>query len=226
MRRVLLHGFAGGPAAWADVIAAGVTGEALTLPGHGASAVPVRPTWQANLDALDVRPDDLVVGYSFGARVALGLVATNRCARAILIGVNPGIDDAERSARRAHDATWAAMLRAHGIETFVDAWQAQPLFASQARVDPATLAARRDRRLALDPEQLARSLEVMGLAEMPDYRDAITADRVALVAGADDAKYVDIASRYDVKFVAIPSSGHDPTLEQPTALARVIAALS
>jgi 2-succinyl-6-hydroxy-2,4-cyclohexadiene-1-carboxylate synthase len=226
MISALLHGFAGTPAAWDDVIAAwqhDSTPVAIALPGHGGGAV--RDNWQANLDAIEIAAD-LVVGYSLGARVALGLVASGRIARAILVGVNPGIDDAERAARRASDATWARMLRDQGVSAFADAWSAQPLFATQARVSPERLAARRRCRVALDAENLARSLEAMGLAEMPDYRGAIVTERVALVAGADDAKYVAIARRFSVSVVTIPDSGHDPTLEQPRALARVIAELA
>jgi 2-succinyl-6-hydroxy-2,4-cyclohexadiene-1-carboxylate synthase len=226
MISVLLHGFAGTPAAWDEVIAAWQhhsTPIPIALPGHGGG--PVRDSWQANLDALAIE-GDLVVGYSLGARVALGLVASGRIARAILVGVNPGIDDAERPARRASDAAWARMLREQGTSTFADAWGAQPLFATQARVPAERLAARRRCRVALDAEDLARSLEAMGLAEMPDYRGAITAERVALVAGADDAKYVAIARQFSVSLTTIPGSGHDPTLEQPHALARVIAELA
>jgi 2-succinyl-6-hydroxy-2,4-cyclohexadiene-1-carboxylate synthase len=245
MISALIHGFAGTPAAWDEVIAAwqhDSTPIAIALPGHGGGAV--RDTWQANLDAIAIESPgsagarsnanrfgdpinaDLVVGYSLGARVALGLVASGRIARAILVGVNPGIDDAERPARRASDAVWARMLREQGTSAFADAWSAQPLFASQARVSPERLAARRTCRVALEAEQLARSLEAMGLAEMPDYRGAITADRVALVAGADDAKYVAIARQFSVSVVTVPGSGHDPTLEQPEALARLIASLA
>ena len=98
MISALIHGFAGTPAAWDDVIAAwqhDSTPIAIALPGHGGGAV--RDTWQANLDAIAIDAD-IVVGYSLGARVALGLVASGRIARAILVGVNPGIDDAESAA--------------------------------------------------------------------------------------------------------------------------------
>lgn len=228
MRIALVHGFAGDPSAWDATIAAWSREDelcAIALPGHG---VPVRATWDANLEAVATAIGDveLVVGYSLGARVALGLVATGRGSRAILVGVNPGIEDAERVARRASDAVWATLLRERGIAAFAEAWEAQPLFATQARVSPERLAARRSRRLALDPEQLARSLEVMGLAEMPDYRGAITADRCVLIAGARDPKYLAIAraSRSPgVPLEVIADSGHDPTLEQPAALAAAIA---
>jgi 2-succinyl-6-hydroxy-2,4-cyclohexadiene-1-carboxylate synthase len=216
----LLHGFAGDPSVWTDVRVP--DSRAIALPGHG--DVGVQRGWDANLDAVAEQLDgaDVVVGYSLGARIALGLVATDRVAAAILIGVNPGIADAEKPARRASDAEWARVLRDDGIAAFVDRWQAQPLFATQTRVAADRLAARRERRLQHDPEQLAQSLEHMGLAEMPDYRARFPRDRVALIAGADDAKYVQIAGSLDAPFEAIAGSGHDPTFERPATLGLVI----
>nr|MDQ3370880.1 2-succinyl-6-hydroxy-2,4-cyclohexadiene-1-carboxylate synthase [Myxococcota bacterium] len=99
---------------------------------------------------------------------------------------------------------------------------AQPLFATQARVAADRLAARRARRLAHDPEQLARSLEVMGLAEMPAYHAAVTPERCALIAGADDPKFLAIARSLAAPLEIIAGAGHDPTLEQPAALAAAI----
>jgi 2-succinyl-6-hydroxy-2,4-cyclohexadiene-1-carboxylate synthase len=224
MRIAYLHGFAGDPSVWSEVIAT-VPGRAIALPGHGGGGV--SDTWDANLDAVATALGeiDIVVGYSLGARVALGLVARDAVPRGILIGVKPGIADAERAARRASDAAFAELLRSRGIAAFVDAWETQPLFATQARVPAERRAARRARRLALDPEQLARSLEVLGLAEMPDYRAAVTRERCALIAGADDARFVAIARGLPAPLEVIADSGHDPTLEQPAALARTIARL-
>jgi len=228
VRCVLLHGFAGDPASWNDVA---IDGERIALPGHPGGC-PVSPTWTANLAAIASRIGrcDVVVGYSLGARVALGLVAAGHAPRAVLISVNPGLaeaaapDDAadrERATRRAGDARWAAQLRRDGIAAFIDAWQAQPLFASQSRVAPARLADRRNRRLALDAEGLAKSLEAMGLAEMPDYRSIIDS-RFALIAGADDAKYVAISRALPAPLELIADSGHDPLLEQPAALTSAV----
>jgi len=118
------------------------------------------------------------------------------------------------------------MLREEGLETFIAAWERQPLFATQAKVDAARRAERHARRQQLDPEQLAQSLEQMGLGAMPDYWSVIPAhrDRIALVAGADDAKYTAIAQGLPAKhFESIQDSGHDPTLEQPERLAAAIA---
>ena len=222
MTIALLHGFAGDVHAWDAVPIPG--GRAIALPGHHA---PIGDSWDANLARVADQLDgtELVVGYSLGARIALGLVATGRCGRAVLIGVNPGLaDPAARAPRAANDATWAAMLRTRGIDTFLVAWQAQPLFASQARF-PDRVAARHARRLDLDPELLARALETMGLAAMPDYRAAID-DRVELVAGTLDGKYLAIHAGLPARSHVIADSGHDPTLEQPAALAGLLAALT
>jgi 2-succinyl-6-hydroxy-2,4-cyclohexadiene-1-carboxylate synthase len=219
VRCVLLHGFAGDPASWDDV---DVDAERLALPGHLGGG-PLASDWNENLAAIAARIGrcDVVIGYSLGARVALGLVIGGHAPRGVLISVNPGIADLDRAARRAGDAAWAELARQRGITAFIDAWQAQPLFATQQRAPADRRAARHARRLALDPEQLARSLETMGLAEMPDYR-ALVDDRVAVIAGADDAKYVAIARALPARFELIADSGHDPTLEQPAALGRAI----
>jgi len=232
MRVAYLHGFAGDPAAWDATFAAlpRHDARAVALPGHGGGPIPA--TWDACLAAIAgaIGEVDLVVGYSLGARAALGLAAAGRAPRAILVSVNPGIDDAERAARRASDGAWARLLRERGIDAFLDAWEAQPLFATQARTPPARLATRRARRRALDPEQLAQSLEVMGLGEMPDYRGAVAAarvsSRISLIAGADDPRYVAIARALPAPLAVIPGSGHDPTLEAPARLAEAIAALA
>lgn len=228
MQVAYLHGFAGDPAAWEATLGAlpRHDARAVALPGHGGGPVP--GTWDACLAAIAgaIGDVELVVGYSLGARAALGLVATGRAPRAILVSVNPGLGDADRAARRASDAAWARLLRERGIAAFADAWEAQPLFATQARVAPERLAARRARRRALDPEQLARSLEVMGLAEMPDHRGAVTAARACLIAGEDDPRYVAIARALPAPLTVIAGSGHDPTLEQPARLADAIAGLA
>ena len=221
---LLLHGFAGEPSVWDGIVTADAT--AIALPGHAGAAI--HGDWDANLDAIVAVARAcgarLAIGYSLGARIALGLVARGAVERAILVGVNPGLaaDDPERATRRARDAAWAAQLRTEGTAAFLAAWQAQPLFASQARF-PARVAARATRRAALDPEGLALSLETMGLAAMPDYRAAI-GPRTTLVAGALDAKYTTLMAAHPAAAAraTIADSGHDPTLEQPVALAALL----
>jgi 2-succinyl-6-hydroxy-2,4-cyclohexadiene-1-carboxylate synthase len=200
-----LHGFLGSPDVWGEV------------PGIRLAQPPIAASWREHLAVIaeQLGPVEAVVGYSLGARLALGLVAEGYAPRAVLISVNPGIADAERPARRAADAAWAARFRAEPLADVLDAWEAQPLFAGRSRAD------RRAQRLALDPEQCARSLDVLGLAEMPDYRGEVD-DRVRLIAGADDTKFVAIARALPAPLELIAGSGHDPTLDQPAALRAAI----
>jgi pimeloyl-ACP methyl ester carboxylesterase len=116
------------------------------------------------------------------------------------------------------------MLRTDGIAKFSDAWAAQPLFATQTRAEQKLLDERRSYRRGQDPEGLARSLGAMGLAEMPDYRSAVD-DRVRLIVGGDDQKYLAIAKGLPAPLTVIDGSGHDPTLEQPEKLRDAIAAI-
>ena len=93
--------------------------------------------------------------------------------------------------RHEVDASRARTLREKGLEAFVAVWEELPLFASQRDVS-------RDVRWlsnvasvsAHDAEGLVRALDVLGLAEMPDYRAAIASLRIpiALMTGSRDSQ--------------------------------------
>ncbi len=242
MRVALLHGFAHTPASWREVLAAlppDLDARAVVTPGHDPSA-PVAPTWDQTIDhlAAAIRGTTIVVGYSFGARLALGLLAREAIAGTILIGVHPGLaDDAARGERRAADAAWAARLRAEGTAAFLTAWELQPTFATQTRAPLAVRDRRRVERGSLEPHALAAALDVLGLGAMPDLRETLVSrHRCAhLIVGGDDDKFLAVARTLQHVAPALPidvvdGSGHDPTLEAPAALAatlvRAVARLS
>ncbi|HEY3252976.1 MAG TPA: hypothetical protein VGJ91_03475, partial [Polyangiaceae bacterium] len=112
---------------------------------------------------------------------------------------------------------------------FVDAWQAQPLWATQAGLDPALLERKRSERLSHDPAGLARSLRLTGLAEMPNYRQRlaqITAP-LRLCAGALDAKFRTLAEQMaksvtHAELSIVDGAGHDLLLERPEFITEVI----
>lgn len=217
VRVAYLHGFLGRPESWSAVRPRGEAVH-IALPGHGGG--PVLDSWGSNVEAVAraLGTCDVVVGYSLGGRVAIALVVAGYVSRAVLVSTNPGLANADRGPRRASDARWACLLRERGLAAFIDAWEAQPLFASQVRVPAHTRQARREHRLAHDPEQLARVLEVMSPAEMPDYRSHIDR-RFHHIVGADDAKYIAIARSLPAPVSIIEAAGHDPLFEQPAALA-------
>ncbi|MBP9089092.1 MAG: alpha/beta fold hydrolase, partial [Kofleriaceae bacterium] len=192
---VALHGFANTTAQW-DAVAAALPASirlrAIALPGH-VDGAPLGPTWHTALAQLAAvvhphgqRPARLIIGYSLGARLALGLLAAGHADHAMLVSVNPGLQfESERAARRAQDAEWAALLRTHGTAAFARAWHAQALFASQQQVPAELRTVRAMERMRHDPAQLAAALACMGLAAMPDYRETIAAQqhRLHLVVG-------------------------------------------
>ncbi len=240
MQVVALHGFANTEAQW-DAVAAALPASihlrTVALPGH-VNGAPVGSSWNATVENLaqvvnppGQQPAALVIGYSLGARLTLGLVAAGHVEHVVLVSVHPGLQlEAERAARGIADAAWARLLRTQGIADFARAWQAQPLFDSQQQVSADLRSARATQRLRHHPTQLADALLCLGLAAMPDYRDVIAANqhRIHLVVGALDSKFVAIAQQLttahpDVQCTQIPGCGHDPTLESPTVVAQLLA---
>jgi 2-succinyl-6-hydroxy-2,4-cyclohexadiene-1-carboxylate synthase len=239
MTTILLHGFSGDKSSWDEVCRywqPQPAALAVDLPGHGESAS-VSDGWQSNLAELQRRlgpmlAEATVVGYSLGARVALGLVAAGMARQAVLIGVNPGIGAAEREQRRRSDAEWAQVLRRDGIEGFAARWEAQPLFASQQRARAESRHHRQRIRRAQSADALARSLEEMGLAAMPDYRDRISGlvGQLHLIVGSQDSKFRALAEAMVSEVPGLPlqvidDCGHDVALERPHELAHQLAAI-
>lgn len=243
---VLLHGFTGDSGSWAGLLPhleAGRPVFGIDLIGHGQSEAPEEPgcyTLPVTLAAIGALLDQCGparahwLGYSMGGRVALalGLAAPERVASLALVGSSPGIaDPAERAARRRADEAWAERIEREGMPAFVDAWMAQPLFASQARLGPERLARMRERRLAKDPRALAATLRGMGTGAMPPLWDELPGLRppLLLVAGAEDAKFCALHRAMAERLpgatrIEIPEAGHAPQLEAPAALGRALRA--
>lgn len=233
---VLLHGFTGTPAAFDEVrrrLQRPCHAWALTGHGPGADA----PDWDGEIARLAARIEALgepvhLVGYSLGGRTALGLIVAFPALfrRATLIGANPGLGDPEaRAARRSWEEGLARQLETDGLRAFVDAWEALPLWASQASL-PADVRDRQRRgRLSHDPAGLAASLRRCGLGVMPDLRASLSSVDVPvdLVVGGLDAKFralsaamADAMPHAEVRVV--DDVGHNVVLEAPGPLASLL----
>ncbi len=175
-----------------------------------------------------------LVGYSMGGRVALTAACDHgdRLESLVLIGASAGlVDPAERKTRREADEALAAGLADDGLEAFVDRWMANPLFATQARLGPEFLAAARAQRLTGDAAALARSLRGAGTGVMTPLHDRLGDCTVptTLVAGAHDAKFVEIARTLAEAMpraepAIIEGAGHAAHLEQPDVVVAAIRA--
>ncbi|MEM6335716.1 MAG: 2-succinyl-6-hydroxy-2,4-cyclohexadiene-1-carboxylate synthase [Bacteroidota bacterium] len=238
---LMLHGFMGSGNDWRSI--AGLIGRpvmAPDLPGHGSNVgLPAEAyTMPAVAEALadHVRaeigdePVD-VLGYSMGGRLALyfALAHPERIRHLITESASPGLKtETERAARRVADTERAEALQRQGMETFLDAWYAMPLFASLHR-HPARLDALRQIRAQSDPVELGRSLAGMGTGAQPSLWDRLGELRMpwTAIAGALDAKYVEITRNMtaDLPFAhahIVPDAGHCVHLERPVAYAQAL----
>ena len=241
----MLHGFTGSPNSYSRIVRhLGVGRRALipALTGHGddwrgraAGSFEGEVTRLLALHSEVERPR-LLCGYSLGARVALGLLsrAPELFDGALLIGLHPGLDSTSaREERRALDARRARLLRERGLAAFIMEWEALPLFASQRALPRNLLDEQRRHRLAHDPEGLARSLEVLGLAEMPDYRPAMASLEVpiTLMTGSLDLKFSKMANELADKNVHVRTQrvdgvGHNVLIEAPSDVATALAVMA
>lgn len=236
---MLLHGFTGSPRSWERVVKAADFQDEPERPflmGHGVDWNRERVTsFEEEVARLSAFASTLahpryLCGYSMGARVALGLLASGSelFEAAVLIGVHPGLDDAEaRAERRATDAERACVLRTEGLEAFVDAWEDRPLFTSQRGLPADVLDAQREIRLGHESEGLATSLEVLGLAEMPSYAAALSSLDIPItfMAGERDTKFATIARNLSSQTHTgriVDGVGHNVVLEAPDAVATAL----
>ena len=230
-RIVLIHGFAQNRNCWGPV-AQGLTTDhevvRIDAPGHGRSS-----SFHAGLRTgarliADQGGHATYLGYSMGARFVLHLALANPelVDRLVLIGGTGGIDDDDaRADRRRNDAALAARLEREGLEPFLDAWLAQPLF--QGLTDEMQF---RDERRENTVEGLAESLRQAGTGSQDPLwtRLHTLAMPVLVVAGALDEKFSAEASRLAEAIGAnatmhlIPDAGHAAHLERPDAFITVL----
>src|SRR5260370_38636018 len=116
MVMICLHGFLGRGADWDFLRDAGFDIRAPSLFGGD------------SIDAVRPEPDDILLGYSMGARLALHLMRTRPVAKAIL--VSAGIAPAEPG-RQELDETWARRFESGPWASVVDACDSQSVFGGR-----------------------------------------------------------------------------------------------
>ena len=113
------------------------------------------------------------------------------------------------------------------IEAIVDIWERQPLFADQS---DSLVLAQKPGRLGQDPRSLALILRTAGQGVLePVWGRLGTLDLPVLaLAGDRDQRYSDAARRIarevpDGRAEIVEHAGHAPQLQQPDAVARLLA---
>lgn len=230
-RVVLVHGFAQTRACWGPLardLHADHEVVRVDAPGHGRSS-----TFHAGLRTgarliADQGGRATYLGYSMGGRFVLHLALANPelVEGLVLVGATGGIEDpAVRAERRLVDHAMADRLERDGLERFIDAWLAQPLFAGLGAAVQF-----RAERAENTVEGLAESLRQAGTgAQDPLWSRLHRLEMPVLVsAGADDAKFAGEARRLGESIGAnatvalVPGAGHAAHLEQPQAFLGIL----
>ena len=163
------------------------------------------------LDSVRPAPDDILLGYSMGARLALHLMQTNRVAKGVLISA--GVASPEPG-RDELDETWARRFESENWDSVIGAWNSQSVFAG--RPNPRT-------RNEADYDRKALS------AALRDWSPAVL--HMSLrgiviptlwIAGEDDVKYREAARRAserlkNAELWICPGAAHRVPWEQPAA---------
>jgi 2-succinyl-6-hydroxy-2,4-cyclohexadiene-1-carboxylate synthase len=241
---LLLHGFTGNRRAWdhlRPILAPRFQAVAVDLPGHGESSPcePVGPEgFEQTLSALERVLDALgapkfnVLGYSQGARLALGLAfrAPERIARLVLESGSPGLRRlSDRISRRRRDEELAGEIESSGTAAFIERWQRLPLFQGLRRLPPDLAEGLKARRLSCSPIGLASALRSLGAGAQPSYWDRLPRLRVPalLLSGARDSKFSAMAREMARELPlawrkSFPDTWHAPHLEAPAEYAREV----
>jgi 2-succinyl-6-hydroxy-2,4-cyclohexadiene-1-carboxylate synthase len=236
MKAICVHGFTQTAHSWCDLIT--FLGDELfeeivplDAPGHGSQQHRQLPLPLGARDIAERGGPGVYIGYSMGARLCLHLALQHpeQVHGLVMISGTPGIEDpVERAARRAADEALADRIETMGeeigVESFLQEWLAQPLFATLPADHAGAL-----QRTTNSPSALAGSLRTAGTGTQMPLWDRLKelSMPVLLITGELDSKFTEIAQRCqrlipNCQHVVIPGAGHAVHLELPQATASSI----
>jgi 2-succinyl-6-hydroxy-2,4-cyclohexadiene-1-carboxylate synthase len=213
---LLLHGFTGDSATWTPFCPEWGVHSKLIIPdiiGHGKTELSddldrykmERSAADLNslLEQMEIKQVD-ILGYSMGGRLALtfAVLYPERVRKLILESASPGLQtEDERKLRCMKDEELAKFINEQGISSFVDHWEALPLFSTMNQLPHHIKEKIKNQRLSNNPRGLANSLLGMGTGSQPswwDHLEQLTCE-VMLLTGEKDEKFCDIAKRMKKK---------------------------
>jgi 2-succinyl-6-hydroxy-2,4-cyclohexadiene-1-carboxylate synthase len=218
----LIHGFLGTVDDWETIQ------QRLSYPAE-AVEVPAASDWAAGIKSMTSRlpASSVLVGYSMGARIALGCALNHalRLRALVLISGNPGLSDELRERRWTHDQQVCEQLCQLPIEQFLRQWYRQEVFSlTEAQIE-SLVEDKRD----LNKHHFVRLMDCYSVAKQPNYWDRLgeLTMPVLLVAGQRDPKYVSICREMqrlipDGRFHLVEEAGHIVHRERPEQLATLL----
>jgi len=170
-------------------------------------------------------PDPFLLGYSMGGRLALHalLAASEKWKGAVIVSAHPGLDDPEAHLTRLQrDRDWANQARTADWQTFLETWNAQPVFSQAPPSDSQwQLESRR--------EAIARAFENWSLGHQRHLGERLSRCGVPIlwITGERDERFTQLAAELvptlpTAEHVVLSNCGHRIPFEGPAALAEVI----
>lgn len=217
MKIACLHGFMGDPSDW-DFLTSQLSEHEVIRPS-------IRPAadWRTGLAQLkDEIPDDSVlIGYSMGARLALGLTLDDpsRYLGLLFCSGNPGIeDDQQRVNRYAADCRIADRIASEDRTEFLEHWYSSSVFQT---LSPEVRDQEIRRKLAREGDDWSSALRCYSVAEQPNYWPKLSEIAIPCLAvgGLLDKKYAKVVARMgtlpNIDSRIVPACGHIVHHEQP-----------
>lgn len=245
-RVVLIHGFTQSGNSFRNIarvlaLQYGFEVVCVDLPGHGGSSEIGEQLATAADLLLPFGKDSIWVGYSLGSRhlLTLCLKHPRNKWRAILSGVNPGIEDeTEKIQRYMADLEIAKELKGlindeRGFYDFLSRWTSLAIFQPREAASEDIQTRIRNR-----PESLAASLVNSSIGVQANLWPDINMlqGNFTLISGGADTKYLQIAKRMEASTVDHPGlslnlkiidgMGHAAIFDRPQTLIDAVAAIS
>jgi len=220
---IFLHGFLGAKEDWEAMLSyfeKHFFCLAFDLPGHGST-----PYTEEILSALKKEISNFVtkpilIGYSMGGRIALQLQEFS--AAIIALSAHSGLSSKKaKEQRRKNDEIWYEKLLTLPFDAFLLEWYAQPIFCTLIH-RPSLLELILKRRMKQNPQNLARVMRQMSLADQPHITQFLCS--TLFMHGKKDLKYHKLYRKLpkNVAIRSIKHSGHAIHLEKPQACAEEI----
>jgi 2-succinyl-6-hydroxy-2,4-cyclohexadiene-1-carboxylate synthase len=218
---VFLHGWLGHPQDWQEIV------EDLSEYQSRCPELPRAASWEAGIRELlpALADDHVLIGYSLGARLALGcaLGSRSRLRGLVLISGTAGLPAPARTQRWQRDQRLAAELSSRDPVSFLTNWYRNSVFRG---LDSTTQERLVREKLGLDFSYHADLLRAYSVGQQPRFWARLRSLRmpVLILVGERDAKFIAIGRRLhrrlpNARFRVIAKAGHAVHREQPGAVA-------
>lgn len=170
----VFHGFLGSPADFSFL--------------KSRQPIKLHDLYEENVEDITVSPDDTLIGYSMGGRVAMEIAVRHafNIKKLVIINAHPGLPKDVRAERSVWEEAVLERLNTLSSDDFLKYWNALPLFSADRPLHGISL--ERYNKSANIFNQYRLSRQTCFLPELIAHKD-----KILWIAGLQDEKYADLA---------------------------------